>query len=293
MTTPQAPESLSPIELDLLAAYREASPMPAEAKANVRQRLRQDAPVAATAATDRTVVRIGIGLAAAAAVLAALWALSPRGTDTGAGDDDAAHGQAVFSGEQTSAGGQAQARTPEPATPKRPAKAGVVPTSDDEADDADAEAEARPDPAPLEPHEPTALDDAATNVPADAAPSDATAPRPRAKRPRAPEPTPPADDAPAEPTPSPLAQEREILARAWAALARGDADDAIAIAKTHADRFPSAILAVERRAIERIAACKTKRAGWQDKAQAFLDAHGKTPLARKVRDACGEAVSNR
>lgn len=76
-------------------------------------------------------------------------------------------------------------------------------------------------------------------------------------------------------------------------LHSGDADDAIAIAKTHADRFPSAILAVERRAIERIAACKTKRAGWQDKAQAFLDAHGKTPLARKVRDACGEAVSNR
>lgn len=280
MTTPQAPEPLSSIELDLLAAYREAQPMPQTAKASVRERLREGG-ACSTPVADRNLVRIGIGLAAAAAVLVALWALSPRGTDAGAGVDDGAREQAVFADERASAGGQAQSRTPEPDATRR--------GSTRKASRSD-EPVAAPElaPAPLEPTVEGDDEDTATMVPAEAAPSEAVAPRPRAKRPRPPKAPAPAVAPPAEPTPSPLAQEREILARAWGALARGEAGEAIAIAKTHAERFPSAILAVERRAIERIAACKAKRQGWREKAEAFLDKHGHTPLARKVRDACGD-----
>ncbi len=281
MTTPQAPEPLSTIELDLLAAYREATPMPAATKASVGRRLRQGSTSAARPSPiDRTAVRIAIGLAAAAAVLVALWALSPRRTGAGAGDDDDARDQAVYAGERASTAGRADARAPQTPTSRR-GSAPVVPEPDDGA---------ASEPAPLELGEVDAIDPTSTSTPGDVPVGEPRAPRPRAKR-RATDPNPapisPAVD-PSPPAASPLAQEREILARAWAALARGDADDAIAIAKTHADRFPAAILAVERRAIERIAACKAEHEGWRQKALAFLAAHGRTPLARKVRDACGD-----
>ena len=57
----------------------------------------------------------------------------------------------------------------------------------------------------------------------------------------------------------------------------------------HKQQFASPILGIERKAIATIAGCKTKRPGWPDRAASFLAAHGKTPLAPRVREACGEA----
>jgi hypothetical protein len=57
-------------------------------------------------------------------------------------------------------------------------------------------------------------------------------------------------------------------------------------AEDHAERFPSGTLVVERRAMAAVASCKANRPGGSALAEAFLETHGKTPLARRVREAC-------
>ena len=70
------------------------------------------------------------------------------------------------------------------------------------------------------------------------APEPEPAPRPKKRVAK----TPP----PVESGPSALAQERELLGQAWAALARGAHEDALAKASVHGKRFPNGTLRVER-----------------------------------------------
>ncbi|MCX4248089.1 hypothetical protein [Paraliomyxa miuraensis] len=95
-----------------------------------------------------------------------------------------------------------------------------------------------------------------------------------------------------EPTPAPdaLADEIQRIAAADGALARGDAEQALELARAHAKAHPRGQLGVERTAIEVSARCQLGRPGAVEAATAFLRAHGHTPAAAKVRARCPDAV---
>ncbi len=84
-----------------------------------------------------------------------------------------------------------------------------------------------------------------------------------------------------------LAAERELIARAWRALAHGDTAAALAAVGEHARRFDAGLLAPEREAVEAIARCRNEEAGAPGRAQAFHRAHPRSPLADRVDEACG------
>jgi hypothetical protein len=98
----------------------------------------------------------------------------------------------------------------------------------------------------------------------------------------APEPT------PAEPG-STLAIERELVARAWRALALGETAQALDVAAEHARRFPAGLLAPERAAIDTIARCRRGDADGPRHADAFHRAHPRSPLAERIDEACTPA----
>ncbi|HWB82043.1 MAG TPA: hypothetical protein VG755_44075, partial [Nannocystaceae bacterium] len=90
-----------------------------------------------------------------------------------------------------------------------------------------------------------------------------------------------------------LVAETELVSAADRALARGRAEEALALAADHADRFADGQLALERRAIELSARCVLDRAGARDDAAAFLRTHADTSAAAKVRARCPAADSDR
>jgi RNA polymerase sigma-70 factor (ECF subfamily) len=122
---------------------------------------------------------------------------------------------------------------------------------------------------------------------------------PRARTARAPEksklpiaveaPLPPAATSTAVaalPTNSTLAEETRLLREADRALRAGNAEAALAFVDEHAARFPDGILAPERAAERLIALCQSGKA---DAAAAgrFLSGRAGSPLAARVRQACG------
>lgn len=85
---------------------------------------------------------------------------------------------------------------------------------------------------------------------------------------------------------STLAAERELVARAWRALALGETSTALDAAAEHARRFPAGLLAPERTAIDTIARCRRGDADGPRRASAFHRAHPGSPLAERVDEAC-------
>lgn len=133
-----------------------------------------------------------------------------------------------------------------------------------------------------EPRAPTPAPERPTPPPA-AGTDPPPAPRvPPARRPSEPPDVPPAP----APALDDLRAETELLARGWQALASGDIDLASATAREHSQRFTSGALVPERQALEAVAACRVEPARGQPLAAAFFAAHPRSPLARRVRDAC-------
>ncbi|MDC0720283.1 hypothetical protein [Nannocystis bainbridge] len=83
-----------------------------------------------------------------------------------------------------------------------------------------------------------------------------------------------------------LRGEQALLARGWQALAGGDPGSAARDADEHARRYPAGALAPERRALAAAASCADDPAAGAELARAFLADHPRSPLARRVRDAC-------
>lgn len=83
-----------------------------------------------------------------------------------------------------------------------------------------------------------------------------------------------------------LRDEQELLARGWRALAAGDVEAATRDADEHARRFPGGVLVPEQRALAAAAACSGAPERGASLARAFLAEHPRSPLTRRVREAC-------
>lgn len=304
------PEDLPSSERALLAAYRREHRMPPAARARLAARLESGATATARLGPGASAPEHGprsrawvVAVALAAALLLA-WGLGALRSESATEDDPDARSQAAMQGHDDAAERRATERTSDPAAARRrpgAAPSGALsPNADEPAPDL------APDPPKLDEATPSPVGSStsASSPPTgatSASPASATSSRDgdrdgnrdgnrdRAtdRRPgRQDRETP--DDPSAQTPASPLVQERAILARAWAALARGAHADALATADEHARRFPSGVLGVERDAITTIARCKAKRPGWSKAAADYLAANGQTPLARRVREACAE-----
>src|SRR5262249_48369813 len=84
-----------------------------------------------------------------------------------------------------------------------------------------------------------------------------------------------------------LEDEFALVSRAQAALSANDAATALALLDVHAARYPSGQLAEEREALRVLAACTATRADAGARAARFLRAHPRSPLAARIRRACG------
>jgi hypothetical protein len=78
-----------------------------------------------------------------------------------------------------------------------------------------------------------------------------------------------------------------LLRDAQAALASGDAARALVALDRHAAAHPRGQLAEERAGLRAIALCTLGRADGRSAAAMFLDRHARSPLAIRVRAACG------
>jgi hypothetical protein len=101
----------------------------------------------------------------------------------------------------------------------------------------------------------------------------------------------PAKSAPPAETPAvsiadKLRAEADLIARAESALDRGKPREAVALCDFHRKDYDSPQLATERNAIAASAACMIE-ASDTAAAEAFLRAHPKSALAKKVRQRCG------
>ncbi|MBL4686854.1 MAG: hypothetical protein JKY37_19810, partial [Nannocystaceae bacterium] len=280
-TTP--PEALAPAQRALLTAFRAERGMPREAKQRMLARLDSAArPTPTTLArTQSRWVAVSVGLAAAVALVWGVSALRSRNLVAGESNtaEQAAMGEVGASNEHNAAH--------KPSGPHRGAGNLRGAADQDATTGAPATQDLEPLPTPpdsigpaLDPKQPPVTDRASEPV--------ATPSTPRRRRREQPRPETTADKPEAPAGPSSLSQERAILSRAWKALAAGRHSEAMAATEAHAQRFASGTLSVERRAIATITVCKTKRGNWSDKASVFLTAHGKTPLAPRVREACGQ-----
>jgi hypothetical protein len=97
------------------------------------------------------------------------------------------------------------------------------------------------------------------------------------------EPVPPAR---AADPPNTLALELSLLGEAQAALRAGQPERALALAREHQTRFPAGVLREERLGIETLSECMLGRQE-PARAQAFLRTAPESPLAARVRKACG------
>lgn len=146
---------------------------------------------------------------------------------------------------------------------------------------------ARVEPAPVEPApvEPAVVP--TSEIPTAASASSEPLGVPRAtSRPKPIERSAPDASPPPEPAADALADEIQRIAAADAALARGDAEQALRLAREHATAHPSGQLGVERTAIELSARCQLGQPGATEAAAAFLREHGGVPAATKVRARC-------
>jgi RNA polymerase sigma-70 factor (ECF subfamily) len=95
------------------------------------------------------------------------------------------------------------------------------------------------------------------------------------------------DSVSASATPS-LSPELTLLRRAQGARRAGDPSRALALLDAHARAFPHAVLAPEREAARVLTLCDLGRLAEGRAAQAaFLASHPESPLAPRVRAACG------
>lgn len=276
-TTP--PDALAPAQRALLTAFRAERGMPQEAKQRMLARL-DAAPSHGPTPLPRTQSRWVVASVGLAAALALVWGVSAlRSRSLIAGGSDSAE-QAVMGGVGT-ANEHSAARKPSgthATTQGSPMP--DLPTPDLE-----------PLPSPQDPVAAT-LDP--KQAPATDPSPESVATTPRRQRRQQLRPTATATDKPAAPVRvSSLSEERAILSRAWKALAAGKHAEAMAATEAHAQRFASGTLSVEREAIATITGCKAKRVNWPQKASAFLAAHGKTPLAPRVREACGQTLEKK
>lgn len=84
-----------------------------------------------------------------------------------------------------------------------------------------------------------------------------------------------------------LDAELPLLAEAQRALASGRPSEALVALERHRATFPAGALVVERTGLIAIALCQSgKRGEGVRRATAFLERHGSTPLAARVRKAC-------
>jgi hypothetical protein len=88
-------------------------------------------------------------------------------------------------------------------------------------------------------------------------------------------------------TKSTLAEQAQLLGKAWKAVNAGRSAYALELVAEHARRFPDSALEPEREACRIVAWCVEDRPWAAEKARAFLATHGGLPAAR-VRKACRE-----
>ena len=85
-----------------------------------------------------------------------------------------------------------------------------------------------------------------------------------------------------------IVEESMLLRRANAALASGDPTTALALVSDHARRFPGGSLSQEREGARAVALCAAgRRSEGAAAAEAFLASSPRSPLAERVRVACG------
>jgi hypothetical protein len=144
----------------------------------------------------------------------------------------------------------------------------------------------RPSPAPLvlpaSPPSPSLEEQPAPAASPGAQPPRAPVPQPARARSRAH----PASAQAVNGAPSSLTQELALLAQAQAALRAGAPAQALALAQQHQQRFPEGALREERLGVEALAECDLGRKDARH-ATAFLRAAPNSPLAARVRKACG------
>jgi hypothetical protein len=84
-----------------------------------------------------------------------------------------------------------------------------------------------------------------------------------------------------------LADELALVSRAQAALAASDPTAALALLDAHAARYPKGQLTEEREALRVICGCSLGNATARRKADQLLKRHPESPLAARIRKACG------
>lgn len=278
------PPGLPAEALALLSAYRDDEAMPRDARRRVWNAVaaapakRRSAPVAGGWG-----LWVGGGLAAAAVLLLVAHLLGAAGTAERTSDPalQTAPDRAVTpepAGEASSRRGVASDRPRGDAAIEQEHDADRAipevappPTSTPSGSATDGSERARQPVAPqapprasTDPHRPPPARDAAKKMQGSAEPGDAS----RSEA---------AGD---------LAAERELIAEAWRALAKGSAAQARTHAESHARKFPHGMLAPEREAVHAIAACREASSPRPDLADAFERAHPRSPLRARVREAC-------
>jgi hypothetical protein len=318
MTTPQPPAPLPRSARTVLAAYRDAHELPGDARDRIWEVVgSDDAPepafdpreeeergTGARGHDERTAVEadgrrrgrahvdrreraassrrraapaghargLGWGTAtlAAAAVLVLAWQLG--GTLAERRQAERTPGAAVMQGGGDAPRGRASAADRGRTSPSEPSS------------NAPASPPTGPDPAI--PASPSATAEPSTSKPrTDLGPATA----PSARTPRSSGDPAATTSETTDPSGSTLAAERELVARAWGALALGETAQALEAAAEHARRFPEGLLAPERTAIDAIARCRRGDADGPRRASAFHRAHPRSPLVERVDEACAAA----
>lgn len=283
MTTPRPPAPLPRPARALLAAYRDAHELPAAIEDRIWSVVgADDAPAPAydplehegprnhvepsPSGASKSVRRLvwGTAMLAAAAVLVLAWQLG--GTLAERRQASRTPGAAVMQGGGESPQGRASASTPDRAG----ARVHEAPST------APAPTAAQPTTAPALAPAPSAAASAASRRSTSSGGASSSSSSPSQAGP---------DRAQPE-LGSTLAAERELVARAWRALALGETTPALEAAAEHARRFPAGLLAPERAAIDTIARCRRGDADGPRRATAFHREHPGSPLAKRVDEAC-------
>lgn len=265
------PPPLPAEAIAMLAAYRADEAMPRAARGRVWNAIADapaDAQVVSAPRAGRWGLWIGGGLAAAAVLLLAGHLVLGLGVSTRRTADPTPQAAADRAATPDS-DGQAQVRRQAARAVQAPAD--EVPHTDS------ATLEREPPSQPVdEPDEGSGRDDGRASA----------RPQPHERASGGEDVTP--SDGPAGT--SDLAAERELIAAAWRALARGSASQARAHAEAHAKRFPAGMLAPERAAVDAIATCREAGSPRPALAEAFERAHPRSPLASRVREACAPNI---
>jgi hypothetical protein len=237
----------------------------AEDRARVKQRLALQLGAAAFTAAAVTQVAGGAGSGWFASAKAGLWGTAGKlALCAGVLGGAVAIGWPDGQPERRRTPPPQHSAPPSSAAPERTAAA-QAPAAPSETPEIGVQA---PDPSAAAPAAPSAVKPSAVKRTA-AAGKKAQAPAPRAAN-----------------EPSPLALELALLADAQAALRDGQPERALALAAQHRERFPAGVLREERLGIEVLSECDLGR---KDPAHgaAFLRAAPDSPLATRVRKACG------